>query len=296
MISDELLQQYKDFQNGERYCFDSKFQIIEMTGADRASFLHNFCTADIKKLATGESSEAFVLNIKGKTLAFIQVLCLEESLAIVARASNVVELIEHLSKYLISEKVEIIERKDYQVAICGFQCTGALGGNAFALQLSEKANLFVTTDAVGASQAFASLGKKECSPEVIEMIRVEAGYPFSDFDVSADHLAQEFNRDATAISYEKGCYLGQETVARLDALGHTNRSFVQATIQQTVGDPEESPRIGDELFVDQKKVATISSMAFSPMHQCILILATVRKPHHKSGSELLGKGYVAKVV
>ncbi|MDB4640853.1 tRNA-modifying protein YgfZ, partial [Pirellulaceae bacterium] len=184
----------------------------------------------------------------------------------------------------------------YQVAICGFQCIGSLDGNAFAVQLSEQANLFVTTDAVGASQAFASLGKKECSPAVIEMIRVEAGYPFSDFDVSADHLAQEFNRDATAISYEKGCYLGQETVARLDALGHTNRSFVQATIQQTVGDPEESPRIGDELFVDQKKVATISSMAFSPMHQCMLILATVRKPHHKPGSELLGNGYVAKVV
>ena len=296
MISDELLQQYKDFQNGESYCFDSKFQIIEMTGADRASFLHNFCTADIKKLATGESSEAFVLNIKGKTLAFIQVLCLEESLAIVARASNVAGLIEHLSRYLISEKVEIIERKDYQVAICGFQCTGALGGNAFAVQLSEQANLFVTTDAAGASQAFVSLGKKECSPAVLEMIRVEAGYPFSDYDVSADHLAQEFNRDATAISYEKGCYLGQETVARLDALGHTNRSFVQAAIQQTVGGSEEAPRIGDELFVDQKKVATISSMAFSPKHQCMLILATVRKPHHKPGSELLGNGYVAKVV
>jgi len=296
MISDELIQQYKDFQNGEAYCFDSKFQIIEMTGADRASFLHNFCTADIKKLATGESTEAFVLNIKGKTLAFIQVLCLEDSLAIVARESNVAGLTEHLSKYLITEKVEIIRRNDYQVAICGFECIGVSGGNSFALQLSEQTNLFMTTDAESATQAFASLGKKECSPEAIEMIRVEAGYPFSDFDVSVDHLAQEFNRDATAISYEKGCYLGQETVARLDALGHTNRSFVQAAIQPPVDGREETPQIGDVLFVDEKRVATISSLAFSPMHQCMLILATVRKPHHKPGSELLGNGYVAKVV
>ena len=295
MVSDEALQQYQTFRNGSAYCFDSKFRIVEMTGGDRASFLHNFCTADIKKLAIGESTEAFVLSLKGKTLAMIQVLCLEESLAVVVRESDVEGLVAHLSKYLITEKVEIIVRKDYQVAVCSFVCTDPSLGNGFAYNLSDNSTLFITTDSDKVRQSFVSLGMTECSTDVIDMVRIENGFPYSDFDVSADHLAQEFNRDQTAISYEKGCYLGQETVARLDALGHTNRSFERATVHSPV-DTGKVPAVGDELFVDEKKVATVSSVAFSPQHQTQMILATVRKPNHKSGSELLGDGFVVKVI
>lgn len=295
MISDEALQQYQNFVNGSAFCFDSKFRIVEMTGADRASFLHNFCTADIKKLANGESTEAFVLSLKGKTLAMIQVLCLEDSLAVVVRESDVEGLVAHLSKYLITEKVEIIERSDYQIAVCSFVCTDPSIGSGFAYNLSDNARLFITTESEKAKAAFSSLGKTECSTDVIEMVRVETGFPYSDFDVSPDHLAQEFNRDQTAISYEKGCYLGQETVARLDALGHTNRSFVRATVHSEV-ETGNAPAVGDQLFVDEKKVATVSSVAFSPEHQSQMILATVRKPNHKPGSELLGDGFVVKVI
>ena len=59
--------------------------------------------------------------------------------------------------------------------------------------------------------------------EAVEIARVEFGTPFYGQDITTENLPQEVNRDKTAISFTKGCYLGQETVARIDALGHVNR-------------------------------------------------------------------------
>ena len=67
------------------------------------------------------------------------------------------------------------------------------------------------------------LGLVEAGPEVFEVLRIEAGTPIFGKDVTDKNLPQEIGRDARAISFVKGCYLGQETVARLDALGHVNQ-------------------------------------------------------------------------
>ena len=58
------------------------------------------------------------------------------------------------------------------------------------------------------------------------MARVEAGTPYYGPDINDKNLPQEISRDSRAISFVKGCYLGQETVARIDALGHVNRTLV----------------------------------------------------------------------
>ena len=61
--------------------------------------------------------------------------------------------------------------------------------------------------------------------EVWTALRIEAGLPVFGVDISDDNLAQEVGRTKTAISFTKGCYLGQEPIARLDALGHVNREL-----------------------------------------------------------------------
>ena len=62
-----------------------------------------------------------------------------------------------------------------------------------------------------------------CGIDVFETARIEAGTPLYGRDITAENLPQEIDRDRLAISFTKGCYLGQETVARIDALGHVNR-------------------------------------------------------------------------
>jgi tRNA-modifying protein YgfZ len=75
-------------------------------------------------------------------------------------------------------------------------------------------------------EQLTSQGAERCSHEALEIVRIEAALPQFGTDISDANLPQEVNRDAAAISFTKGCYLGQETVARLDALGHVNRLLV----------------------------------------------------------------------
>ena len=69
------------------------------------------------------------------------------------------------------------------------------------------------------------LGLVESGPEAFEVLRIEAGTPVFGKEITEKNLPQEIGRDARAINFVKGCYLGQETVARLDALATSIRSF-----------------------------------------------------------------------
>ena len=82
------------------------------------------------------------------------------------------------------------------------------------------------SDADSVRAALANAGAVPADLAAFEMARLEAGTPLYDRDITEKNLPQEVNRDAHAISFTKGCYLGQETVARIDALGHVNRVLV----------------------------------------------------------------------
>ena len=83
---------------------------IELTGRDRASFLHNFCTADIKRLTPGQGSEAFFCNLQGKILDHGYIVCRESSLVIDTPAAHAEALVKHLDRYLIREDVQFHDR------------------------------------------------------------------------------------------------------------------------------------------------------------------------------------------
>src|SRR5688572_19059357 len=80
---------------------------IRLTGADRAKFLHNFCTNDIKKLQPGQGCEAFLTNIKGRILGHLFVFAGQNDLTIDTVPSDDVKLRDHLDRYLITENVQI---------------------------------------------------------------------------------------------------------------------------------------------------------------------------------------------
>lgn len=88
--------------------------------------------------------------------------------------------------------------------------------------------------------------------------------------VSSD-LPQEVDRDTLAISFRKGCYLGQETVARIDALGHVNRLLTRLVSSDTL-----TPAPGTPLLLDGQTVGQVTSSAFSPSRGKGLVLAYVR--------------------
>lgn len=127
-------------------------------------------------------------------------------------------------------------------------------------------------------------GVPEASPQALDAVRREEGRPAT-VDITARALPQEFGRDRRAISFAKGCYLGQETVARLDALGHVNRRLVGVLTRRG---PLPLPGTVVESAEDGAILGTITSAGPSPRHGGWLALALVR-------TTALGRGVAWRV-
>ena len=125
----------------------------------------------------------------------------------------------------------------------------------------------------------AELGLVEAGPEVFEVLRIEAGTPVFGKDITEKNLPQEIGRDARAINFVKGCYLGQETVARLDALGHVNQ-----ILRGLVFEPGALARSPVHLESEGKNVGVASSCAFSPVRNAPVALVIVRTSQMAPGT------------
>src|SRR5262249_25960038 len=124
-------------------------------------------------------------------------------------------------------------------------------------------------------------GATACARLAVDMARLEAGFPEFGRDISPDNLCQEVNRTALAISFTKGCYLGQETIARIDSLGHVNKLLVGLSFAG-----ETVPEAGAEIFADGKAVGDVTSAAMSPRLGAPLALGYVRSAHAAAGTRL----------
>lgn len=296
---------------------------IQLTGDDRASFLHNLCTNNVRRLAPGEGCEAFLADAQGRIREFVYVFCRANSLLIDTIPGHGERLAGHLDRYLIRERVEIADRSSKwgELLVAGPTASATLqqvlgvtpaavllshvdaeyGGGQLSLRTTDYAGA-PTYFVSGASSALAKLqaeliaaGAELCSPEAMEAARIEAGTPLFGQDILEKTLPQELARDARAISFTKGCYLGQETVARIDALGHVNKTLVGVQFAS-----DEIPAVGSLLRLDEsgdgKEVGQVTSATFSPHLQTPLALAYVRRGHDTAGTKLHSDSGSAEVV
>jgi folate-binding protein YgfZ len=219
-------------------------------------------------------------------------------------------LIQHLDRYLIREKVELADRTESwgELFLRGAKCQDLLGQLApvalpeemlgsVELELAGYAVtvarvpmtvaggylLFCTRLAQPAvTQALISKGAILCEAASFEAARIEAGMPLYGVDITDKNLPQEVARDELAISFKKGCYLGQETVARIDALGHVNKTLVRLRFGGA-----QVPPPGTELRAGDEVVGQVTSAAFVPRVGASFALGYVRRGSDTSGSKLL---------
>jgi folate-binding protein YgfZ len=283
--------------------------ILALTGNDRITFLHAFCTNNIKALTPGRGCEAFITSPQGKTLGHTFVFCEADQLLLDTSPGQAADLIAHFNKYIISEDVNFIDRSaelsDFLVAgpsahallaqLVGVKPPEKLLDHAPAMlanypvsirrvEYAASASFFVQVPSAAlrnVEQALNASGAVRCDLAAVESARLEAGIPLFGLDIMPDNLPQEVGRDAQAISFTKGCYLGQETVARVDALGHVNRQLVGVKL---VGD--SIPRAGAMLLSNDKEVGHVTSVAWSPTLQAPFAFAFVRRPYAKPGTQL----------
>jgi folate-binding protein YgfZ len=275
-------KQYHALRSGNALVPLINWSSVTLTGADRQSFLQSFCTNDVNRLAPGESCEAFFTNVKGKTLAHGLIACSESELAIVGVPAQSAALIEHLDRYVIREDVQL--RDATAERSCVLDCSGLLP-RCFTWNLVGNVAGGVTWVAPSVRESLVETcvdrGLTVVGEAAFTAARIEAGVPLFGVDFDENNLPQEIGRDSNAISFTKGCYLGQETVARIDALGHVNQRVVGVRFAGI-----NVPVIGSEVLRDGKVVGRITSATLSPRLGAALALAMVRREANAIGARL----------
>ncbi|MFM7107920.1 MAG: YgfZ/GcvT domain-containing protein [Planctomycetaceae bacterium] len=258
--------------------------VLVARGADAVRFVDNFTTAALAPLAPGRGTEGFFADARGRVLAIANVLRTDEGLWLDAAAGVAAPLLAHLDRHLIRERVafEDVTAARGTLLLVGPAATAWLAARVagplptgllahgttridgidaavVALDWFGPGGLLVHAPAADAGRLAAWL-RSEGLPEVdaaaVDAARIAAGSP-EPCDIDDRTLPQELGRDARAISFTKGCYLGQETVARLDALGHVNRRLVTLATATPC-------RIGGAVTASGETVGRVTSACAAP--------------------------------
>ena len=289
MIGEErftIIEQYQALRAGSGYSELVDWTSIRVLGRDRQTFLNNFSTNDIKQLRPGDSCEAFFTNVKGKIVGYGIVSCRDDELLILGAPGQGARLVEHLDRYVIREDVTLkdetasrsywlVNPQNIESDIGRPIAWSPIGDEAYATVEFPRSEIGKVggrlTDRGGASVGV----------EAFTAARIEAGFPLFGVDFDETNLPQEIARDRQAISFTKGCYLGQETVARIDALGHVNQQLVGVQFSGA-----SVPNGGLELSLAGNKVGRVTSAAFSPKVGVPIGLAMVRREANAVGTRL----------
>ena len=146
----------------------------------------------------------------------------------------------------------------------------------------------VICEAADAEGVRAALGVEEVSGEAVECLRVESGRPRYGIDLGEDTIPQEAGLNERAVSFSKGCYVGQETVARLHYKGKPNRHLRGLRLIAPAG-------TGDEVRLGDRVVGRVGSVAVSPEHGPIA-LAMIRREASPGDQVQVGSGATMGVV
>ncbi len=280
-------REYQALKTGRAVVPLSGWSSIAVTGADRQAFLHNFCTNDVKRLVPGASCEAFFTNVKGKIVGHGLLNCRGDEIAFVGAPGQAATLVRHLDRYVIREDVSLrdtTEERSYLLVVGGVPAADLYPSMSWDVVGRGDSKLYEVEhgEASEVIRGLVADGFVFAGPQAFEAVRIEAGMPSYGIDFNEDNLPQEVGRDGEAISFTKGCYLGQETVARIDALGHVNQRLVGVRFLGT-----DAPTAGMELNREGRLAGIVTSAAFSPNLSAPIALAMIRREANSPGTRLI---------
>ena len=275
---------------------------IELTGKDRARWLNGMVTNNIRDLAPGRGVYAFVLTPQGRILGDLYVYNRGESFLLDTDQSQAPKLVEIFRRYIIMDKVELIQVSDNVTAIgiTGPKSREVLRRAAIAvprlgaLQLTglawqgidltlvhgedeqrEAYEIWLAPETVDRLwAALMEAGATAVGSEVLEQYRIAAGIPAYGQDIRERDLPQETGQ-MRALNFTKGCYIGQEIVERIRSRGNVHRALTGFSIDGSL------PAPGTKLALDGKEVGEITSAAALPL---------------ANGERRLALGYIRKEV
>lgn len=309
----DLQAEYQALRHSVGLCDLSHRGLVRITGQDRQRFVHAMVSNDTQNLQPGQGCYATFLTDKGHLIADFIVYAEAEAYLLELEPQVVRPCIEALEFFVISEDVTLYDEGGHW-GLLGVQgpratelLTLALGHTLPELQMYASTTCQLAGHTVRCIRrshtgqlGYQLLAPPEALPDVwqalwvyreacaaravgletLEVARIEAGTPVYGRDMTTETIPIEANLEA-AISYTKGCYIGQEVIARIQARGHVNRKLVGILLQGEV-----LPEPGAKIVSPQREVGWITSATFSPARQQNIALGYVRREVLTPGTHL----------
>jgi glycine cleavage system T protein len=302
--------------------FDFSFRAkFAMKGRDRVRFLHRIVSNDVKSLEPGQGVYATLLNAQGQMLADLRIYAADDRLLIDTDADLRTKAVELLRRYIIGDQVELELLEFYALAFEGPRAPGLVektlhidlpplnefehfatnyagfpvrvvrmsnaGEEGYEVWVGSKGMMGLWGAACGQAPTYDML---PCGTEALESLRIEAGIPRYGAELAEDTLPLEANL-LNALSFNKGCYVGQEIVERARSRGRVNWKLVGVIVE--AGEP---PAPGEKLLLEEKEVGEITSSCVSPTLLKTLGLGYVRQEQAQAGIKLkTASGFTAEI-
>src|SRR3954468_18561799 len=255
---------------------------LRLTGGEAAEYLQGQITNDVEALAPGEGCYAALLSHKGKIVADMRVLRGPDFIWLDTEPAALPVMLRNAQMFGIGRDVHA---EDVSAGYAILSLIGPAARDALEVGPREaeyawvdgEHGLYVATDAgvdvicpaADADGVRAALGVEEVSEEAAECVRIESGRPRLGYEIAGGVIPQEAGLNERAVSFAKGCYVGQETVARLHYKGKPNRHLRGLRLSQPVP-------AGVEIASGERVVGKVGTSAVSPAHGPIA-LAILRR-------------------
>jgi folate-binding protein YgfZ len=305
------MAEYQVVRGGVGLMDRSDHVFTSFAGPDRLSYFQGMISNDLRPLSPGRGLYATVLNVFGKVLGDCRVFCTDEAYLVEWWEPIKVKMIDHLNRYLVADEVEIQDLTSRYgiLSIQGPKAAALLQALISRVELPVEpfSHSLVTVNGIelrvvkeshtgengfdlvipqsslrSVAQRLTETGKLFSAGwiggDAQETLRIEAGIPRYGVDVTEDHLLLETGLNH-AVSFTKGCYLGQEIVERVRSRGHINRKLCGLLIS---GNAQR----GDLVYADTKEIGTITSTVHSPALNQYIALGYLHRDYWSPGTEV----------
>jgi folate-binding protein YgfZ len=240
--------------------------VLAVSGVDRATWLQGLLTNDVESLAEGQTCYSAYLTPQGRMITDMHVVAKGDRLLLDVPASLAASLRDRLDGLIFSEDASVTDESERL-----FVWT-VIGADTFTEVVAETL-----------SAEYSAL--TEIDLDTFEVIRIERGVPRFLADMTEDTIPLEAGIEDRAISFTKGCYVGQEVIVRVTTRGGGR---VAKKLVRLVGDPEAEivPLPESRIMSFDKDIGRLTSVAFSPRLERVVGLGYVHRDFTESGTEV----------
>lgn len=271
----DWLHDYERLKNGPGFVTLPGWKALRLSGPDSLEFLHGLVTCEVKGLAARAGGPCCLLNPKGKLQAdFLLYNLGEEGLLAIGNAAAMGNF-----KAVVGKMIVLSQSRLEELPGPVYWSAGAEGPADWAAK--KEGDSWLLSDPRLRPDAAYKIGEApqgaSLDARVWEALRVEAGVPLYGVDADADCLPLEAGLD-DAVSFTKGCYMGQEVMSRVHHMGHVNRLLRTLRVE---GEAAPGP-----LYLEGREIGRVTSVCWSPREGASLALGLVRFEQSKPGARV----------